>query len=149
MKLHEEFKEYETMWDTLAESREDRIKRLEKKRNQLAFKQSILETQTSTIFAEVEGTNKSMEYKGVPHQKALRKLLGFINTLTADEKLNLYFHWGMDDVLPNDEGELGYGKGDPILNKDSGELEVIDNTATAPVPEDAYHKVVAALTRKN
>jgi hypothetical protein len=29
MKLHEEFKEYETMWDTLTESREDRIKRLE------------------------------------------------------------------------------------------------------------------------
>jgi hypothetical protein len=148
MKLHEEFKEYETMWDTLAESREDKIKRLEKKRNKLAFKQGILETQTSSVLAEIPGTDKRIELNKVLHVKALRHLVRFINSLTADEKLNLYFHWGMDDVLPNDEGELGYGKGDPILNKDSGELEVIDNTATAPVPEDAYNKVVAALTRK-
>ncbi len=147
MKLHEEFKEYETMWDSITESREDRIKRLEKKQNKLAFKQGILETQTSSVLAEIPGTSKRIELNKVLHVKALKHLIRFINSLTAEEKLNLYFHWGMDDVMPGDEDELGYGQGDPILNKDSGDIDVIDNTATAPVPEDAYDKVVAALSR--
>lgn len=134
----EEFDEYENMWDPMVESREDRIKRLQKKQNKLAFKQSVLETQLSSVLAEIPGTNKRIEYNGVPHRKALRKLLGFINTLTPEEKLELYFNWSNDI-------EAGDYKGDPILNKDSGDDCVYDNTWTAEVPEDTYDRVVTAL----
>ena len=145
MKLYEEFKEYENLWEdtsvrkpSVVESREDRIKRLQNKRNKLAFKQAVLESQTSSVIAEVEGTSKRIAHNGLLHKKALRKLIDFINTLTDEEKLNLYFHWGMDY-------EVGDCEGDPILNKDSGDMTVYDNTSTSPVPEDAYDKVAVAL----
>lgn len=96
-------------------------------------------TETSSVFAEIPGTDKKLECKGVSHIEALEALLDFINKLTSEEKLELYFHWGNDNYNPGD------CEGNPILNKDSEDDYVYDNTDISTVPEDTYDKVVAAL----
>jgi hypothetical protein len=136
MKLHEEFKLYENMWDDLSNTAEDRRKR--KQRNRL-LKQMDRATAKSSLLIEVPSTNKRSEIECAPHATVLKRLITFITALSPEEKLDLYFHWGMYDDKFDD------CQGDPILNKDSGDMYVYDNTATTPVPSDSHDKVVAAL----
>lgn len=121
MKLYEEFKEYEDMWD-------DKVRVLV----------HGSDSKESSLLAEVPGTDKRIEISCAPHDIIIERLIAFITGLSTEEKLDLYFHWGLCE---------DNGQGDPILNKDSGDMYVYDNTDFAPVPSDSYDKVVAALNK--
>ena len=99
------------------------------------------DVETSSMWAQVPGTSKKLEKKGVSNQEALEALINFINGLSSEEKLAVDFYWGNDSLV------VGDCEGDPILNKDSGDDTIYDNTWTArgPIPTDAYDRVADAF----
>ena len=142
MKLHEEFKLFENLWEEISPVERAREIRAEIARlKQELANLDLEEIDTSSIEATVPGTSKKLEKKGVSNQEALEALINFINGLSSEEKLAVYFFWCEDDLVRGD------GKGEALFNKDSGDDALYDNTwlATAPVPTDTYDRIAAAL----
>jgi hypothetical protein len=193
MKLHEEFKLFETLWDDLVSAYpeledeapdsstavspnsfqgKEKGEEILDKNNEKVFREpegmaksntnlakakeiraeiarlrqelsslDLEDIETSSVWAKIPGTSKKIEKKGVSNQEALESLINFINGLSSEEKLAIDFYWGNDSLIPGD------CEGDPILNKDSGDDTIYDNTWTArgPIPADAYDDVEAAL----
>ena len=140
MKLHEEFKLFENLWEEVSPA--DRAREIKAEIARLQQELAALdleEIETSSVWAQVPGTSKKLDKKGVSNQEAFEALINFINGLSSEEKLAVDFYWCNDSLLRGD------GEGDLILNKDSGDDTVYDNTWTAPVPTDTYDKVEAAL----
>lgn len=124
------------MWDDISSKAKERQKKRQRDR---IIKQIEHATAKSFLSIEVPSTNKRIEIKCAPHITILKRLVTFIKSLSPEEKLDLYFHWGMYDDYSDDH------QGDPILNKDSGDMTIYDNTAMAPVPMDAYDRVIEVL----
>lgn len=110
MKLHEEFKLYENMWDNETKT--------------------LTETSVGTPIATVNQTNKQKQlntsYKlfvdnssktlngvDVDRSLAFKNILAFVKALSNDERNNLYINWVYDLEVP---GDLA---GDPILHVES------------------------------
>ena len=121
MKLHEEFKLYENMWDDLNPSKKDlneatlspeaakRIREIDAKIAELNREKSALladvdELMTSSYVIKVDGTNKVAQKDGVSHEEAFTDILAFINKLTKEEKQNIDIKWIADSLEPGDKG---------------------------------------------
>lgn len=142
MKLYEEFKLFENLWEEHSPAERAREIKAEIARLQQELANlNLEEIETSSVWAQVPGTSKKLEKKGISNQEALETLINFINGLSSKEKLAVDFYWGNDSLVPGD------CEGDPILNKDSGDTTIYDNTwtATVPVPTDTYNRVAAAF----
>ena len=175
MKLFEEFKLFENMWDDEAKELTEtsvgvsaKSAKISELRAKIAQLQQELDTLVqddiedfSSFELDVDGTSKKLKRIGLPHAQALDEIVDFITKLTSEEKDNLTLYWS------NDMYEAGDLKGDVIVNFDCKNYylneigmsqeafeadgladpanRVFDNTWTAEVPEDAYDRIVAAL----
>ena len=87
MKLHEEFKVYEKMWESID--------------NFDSFDFDVYKAGTTTYNIFIDGSDKKAEGT-YPGPEALRKILKFINDLTQEEKDNLGLGWYWDSEEPGD-----------------------------------------------
>jgi hypothetical protein len=87
LKLHEEFKLYENMWESLD--------------NFDSFDFDGYDAGTTTYDIAIDGSDKKAEGT-YPGPEALRNILKFINNLTQEEKDNLGLGWWWDSDEPGD-----------------------------------------------
>lgn len=92
MKLHEEFKLYENMWESEHED--------------------IPATSSLEVALGAHKNNKIVEKKGVSHIEAYKALVKILKTLSDEDMYDLNIYWIADDKAPGD------GEADVILNVD-------------------------------
>lgn len=97
---------------------------------------------SSSFEITVEGTNKTLERKGIEDEKALEEILSFINNLSPEEKNNVALFW-MWDETPGD------GQGDVVVSVygpseiEEGEERTLSNW------REAEEAIINALKVKN
>jgi hypothetical protein len=98
MKLHEEFKLFEDMWEDEPTA---------------YYGPHIVKGDTTSYWAEVENSTKKIEAKGVTKKQAFKAIMAFALGLTQEEIDNLSMQWIYDHETPCDE------EGDVILQIES------------------------------
>jgi hypothetical protein len=101
MKLHEEFKLYENMWEEAPT--EETTNLVEAADNFDSFDFDGYMAGTTTYDITIDGSDKKTEGT-CAGPEALRKILEFINGLTQEEKDNIGLGWWWDAVEPGDCG---------------------------------------------
>jgi oligoribonuclease NrnB/cAMP/cGMP phosphodiesterase (DHH superfamily) len=105
MKLHEEFKLFENLWDDFEAMLDD---------EDMEFVDTnFVKSDTTSYWAKVDNSTKKIEAKGVAKNQAFKAITAFILSLTQEEIDNLGINWVYDYHKPGDAA------GDPVFQLDS------------------------------